>query len=55
VFTGPGGDVLYLHSGELHLEQLRKILSITDQVTDGLITASEAREQLRPQNTQSTG
>jgi thiol-disulfide isomerase/thioredoxin len=55
VFTGPGGDVLYLHSGELHPEQLREILAITDQVTDGLITASEARERLNPQNTQSTG
>jgi len=55
VFTAPGGDVLYLHSGELHLEQLREILSITDQVTDGHITASEARERLNPPQSESTG
>ena len=55
VFTGPRGDVLYLHLGELHLEQLREILSVTDQVTDGRITASEARERLNPQSPPSTG
>jgi hypothetical protein len=55
VFTAPGGDVLYLHSGELHLEQLREILSVTDQVTDGRITADEARERLNPRQSPSTG
>lgn len=55
VFTAPGGDVLYLHSGELHLQQLREILSVTDQVTDGRITAGEARERLNPRQAPPTG
>jgi thiol-disulfide isomerase/thioredoxin len=55
VFTAPGGDVLYLHSGELHLEQLREVLSITDQVTNGQMTASEARERLNPELPESSG
>jgi len=55
VFTGPGGHVLHVHSGELHLEQLRAILSVTDQVTEGSITASEARERLNQQQPKSTG
>jgi thiol-disulfide isomerase/thioredoxin len=55
VFTGPGGDVLHLHSGELHLEQLQEILSITDQVTDGQLTASEARERFNPPPPESSG
>lgn len=55
VFTAPGGDVLYLHSGELHLEQLREVLSITDQVTNGQMTVSEARERLNPELPESSG
>lgn len=55
VFTSPGGDVLYLHSGELHLEQLREILSITDQVTNGQMTAAEARARLNPEYSGSAG
>jgi hypothetical protein len=46
VFTAPGGEILHLHSGELHLEQLRAILPVMDDVTEGLITAAEARKQL---------
>lgn len=46
VFTAPGGEILHLHSGELHLEQLRQILPIVDDVTEGLITAAEARKRL---------
>ena len=55
VFTAPGGDVLYLHSGELHLEQLQEILFVTDQVTDGRMTTSEARERLNPGESRSSG
>lgn len=54
VFTAPGGEILYIHSGELHLEQLREILPIVDKVTDGRMTASEARQRLNPETTRSS-
>lgn len=46
VFTAPGGEVLVLHSGELHADQLRSILKISDRVAAGELEASEARALL---------
>lgn len=46
VFTAPGGEILHLHSGELHLEQLRQILPVVDAVAEGLTTPAEARKRL---------
>jgi thiol-disulfide isomerase/thioredoxin len=43
VFTAADGQVLWLHLGELHLEQLRIILEIGDQVTGGTIDTPAAR------------
>lgn len=46
VFTAPGGEILLLHSGELHAGQLRRILKISDQVAAGTMAASEGRALL---------
>jgi len=46
IFTAPGGQVLTLHAGELHLEQLRVILAIVDQVAAGTLDLAEARKKL---------
>ena len=46
VFTAPDGQVLLRHSGEIHAEELRKILSITDRVALGQISAAEGRRLL---------
>jgi thiol-disulfide isomerase/thioredoxin len=48
VFTAPDGQVLLLHSGELHAGRLREILAITDRVAAGQLTVAEARRQLAP-------
>jgi len=46
VFTAPNGEVLLRHSGEIHPEELRDILAITDQVELGQISAAEGRRRL---------
>jgi thiol-disulfide isomerase/thioredoxin len=46
IFTAPDGQVLSLHAGELHLEQLRVILKIIDQVAAGTLSPAEARQKL---------
>ena len=43
VFTAPNGEVLLWHSGELHPEQLRAIVTVSDRVVAGQLTAAEAR------------
>lgn len=43
VFTAEDGQVLWLHLGELHLEQLRIILGIGDRVAGGTMDATTAR------------
>ena len=46
IFVAPGGDVLALHAGELHREDLRAILAIADQVAAGRLDPERARQQL---------
>lgn len=48
VFTAPDGQILLLHSGELHRDELREILAISDQVAAGDLTVDEARQLLKP-------
>jgi thiol-disulfide isomerase/thioredoxin len=43
VFTAEDGQVLWLHLGELHLEQLRIILEIGDRVAGGILDPASAR------------
>jgi thiol-disulfide isomerase/thioredoxin len=43
VFTAEDGQVLWLHLGELHLEQLRIILEIGDRVAGGILDPVGAR------------
>jgi thiol-disulfide isomerase/thioredoxin len=46
VFTAANGEVLWLHSGELHRDQLRVILEISDQVASGALNPSSARTRI---------
>ena len=50
VFTAPDGQVLLLHAGEIHAEQLRKILNVSDRVARGQLSAAEARSLLAGQS-----
>ncbi len=46
IFTAPGGSVLKLHAGELHLDDLRQIMQVVDQVVAGALPAADARRRL---------
>jgi len=46
VFTAPDGQVLLLHSGEIHADELREIVAISDRVARGQLTVIEARRAL---------
>ena len=48
IFVAASGDVLKLHAGELHLEQLRDILAVVDALDAGEITLTTARARLTP-------
>ena len=55
VFTAKDGQILWLHLGELHRKQLRIILEIGDQVTNGELSAATARTLIGSQLDASTG
>jgi thiol-disulfide isomerase/thioredoxin len=46
VFTTEDGQVLWLHMGELHRDQLRIILGISDQIASGALDSSSARARI---------
>lgn len=46
VFTAEDGHVLWLHMGELHRDQLRIILGISDQVASGALDSSSAHARI---------
>lgn len=46
VFTAGNGEILWLHLGELHREQLRIILDIGDQVAAGTTDTGTARTRI---------
>jgi thiol-disulfide isomerase/thioredoxin len=46
VFTAPDGQVLLLHSGEIHTDELREIVAISDRVARGQLTVDQARQTL---------
>lgn len=46
VVSLPGGEILTVHLGELHPEDLRLILATTDQVVNGQISLADARKRL---------
>jgi thiol-disulfide isomerase/thioredoxin len=49
VFTAENGQVLWLHLGELHRNQLRVILKIGDRVASGALEATSARALIAAQ------
>ena len=46
LFVAPSGELLSYHSGEIHPQELRAILAITDQVTAGTLSPEKARTRL---------
>jgi thiol-disulfide isomerase/thioredoxin len=51
VVSLPGGEIVKLHLGELHPEDLRAILEATDAVRSGQLTVAEARQRLQAPET----
>jgi len=54
VFTVENGQVLWLHLGELHRDQLRVILRISDQVASGAVDTASARALIEAELAAST-
>jgi thiol-disulfide isomerase/thioredoxin len=46
VFVSPGGEILALHSGELHADHLQQFVSEVDAVASGQRSVAEARQRL---------
>jgi len=46
VFAAADGQILGVHSGELHPDQLEEIMGITDAVAAGTLSVAEARQRL---------
>ena len=46
VFVAPDRQILHMHSGELHREQLDGILAVIDELADGGLSAADARRRL---------
>jgi peroxiredoxin len=46
MIVAPGGAILTIHLGELHPEDLRRIVAIADRLAQGKLSVPEARLQL---------
>jgi thiol-disulfide isomerase/thioredoxin len=55
VFTAGDGQILWLHLGELHRDQLRTILGVSDQVARGELAAAAARALIESRLEASSG
>jgi thiol-disulfide isomerase/thioredoxin len=55
VFASATGEVLLLHSGELHLARLQQVMAIMDALGAGQITTDQARTRLLAEVEQTSG
>lgn len=50
VFAAPGGDIINVHVGELHPEDLARAAGVLGQVAEGTLSTEGARQQLEQAN-----